>query len=101
MNSYRELQQINEIVSQEISEREKEPMKTCGIKSEEDFEDLDRGAFTIIRKIKSQGRLKTTVGVNGKFSITVPPGEYSVLVISRHRTGLSISEIMGNFTMQE
>lgn len=97
VNSYRELQQIYKIISQEMSEREKEPMKTCGIKTEEDFEDLDRRAFTIIRKIKSQSELKTTVDVNGNFAITVPPGEYSILIISSHRKGLSLSEVMGKF----
>ena len=97
VSSYRELQQIYKIVNQQMSDQEKEPMKKCGITTEEDFEKLDRRTFTIIRKIKSQTALKTTVDVNGNFSIMVPPGEYSILVISSHRTGLSISEIMGKF----
>lgn len=47
-----------------MSEHETEPMKKYGIETEEDFEDLDRRAFTIIDKIRSQTELKTTVDNN-------------------------------------
>lgn len=61
-----------------MSDQEREPMKKCCIRTEEDFEDLGRRAFTIIRKIKGQTELKATVDLNGNLAITVRGGLFKI-----------------------
>ena len=97
VNSHRELEKIYKIVNQEMTGEEKEPTKKYGVNSEEDFECLDKSAFAVINKIKNEAIFKTAVDGNGHFTINVPAGEYSILVISTHRHGLSLSEVMGKF----
>lgn len=97
VNNHRETEKIYKLVNEEMPEEEKEPMKKYGVNTEDDFQCLDKRAFAIISKIKTQAILKTRVDGNGNFNIRVPPGDYSILVISTHSRGLSRSEVMGKF----
>jgi len=66
-----------------------------GIDTDEKFEALDKRAAQSIVSLNENNSLVRTVDGNGNYSISVKPGTYFILIISKGRTGMSISEVMG------
>ena len=98
VSNHRELERLYKELNQDMPKDEKERINKYGIDTDDQFEALDKRTFIKISKDqKSKDLVKTAVDGNGRFSVTVPPGTYTVLIISSHRQGISISEVAGKF----
>ena len=59
------------------------------------FNAEDKKYFEQFLELKDAAKITKVVDANGNFSAEVDAGEYFVLIISSHRTGLSLCEIHG------
>lgn len=69
---------------------------TMGCETKSKVDSLDKRSIMIIAQIqKSEDVIKRTVDASGNYSAEVPPGKYIVLITSKGRTSVSMTEILG------
>lgn len=76
----------------------KEQIKKWGVEKDEDFKSIDERAMRNFLNIENNPNLlRTTVDATGRYSFEVQPGTYYIIIKSKGRNGLSITEINGKF----
>jgi hypothetical protein len=71
------------------------------IETAEKFTVLDKRATTAIIKIDEDKTLQKTVDGIGNYSVNVKPGTYYILIVSKSRTGKSITEVSGQIFLKK
>lgn len=72
-----------------------------GVETDEKFKALDERVFKILRLLPESAIAKTTVDGVGNYSISIVPGVYYILIVSKNRTGSTISDVMGKFYLKQ
>jgi hypothetical protein len=71
-----------------------------GVETDEKFKILDERVFRTLYMLTESAVSKTTVDGVGNYSILAAPGVYYILIVSKNRTGTSISDVMGKFYLK-